>query len=184
VTLHDFFLYAAAAGGALFLVQLVLSLLGVADADVDFGGHHHPGATEHTSADTAFKLLSLQGLTAFFAMFGLVGLALLHESSAGPALSVAGGVLGGSLTTWLIARIFRAAKSLEASGTLDLQKAIGATGTVYLRIAPNKPGKLTINVGGRLLTLDAVTGDETLETGVEARVVQVQGDGAVKVVKA
>jgi hypothetical protein len=178
VTLHDFFLYAAVAGGALFLVQLVLSMMGAGDADLDIGGDHHP------SADTAFKVLSLQGLTAFFAMFGLVGLALYHESQAGAAVSVLGGLTGGVLTTWLISVIFSAAKGLEVSGTVDLQKAIGLTGTVYLGITSDKPGKLTININGRLLTLDAVTSGEPLKTGDEARVTRVLGDGSVGVERA
>jgi hypothetical protein len=183
VTLHQFFLYCAIGGGVLFAVQVVLSLLGMGDADLDFGGHHG-GETGHTSADTAFKVISLQGLTAFFGMFGLVGLALHDQERAHPAISVLGASAAGSLTTFLIARIFRAARKLETSGTLDLQKAVGATGTVYLRIAPNKPGKVTLSVRGRLIELDAVTSADTLETGTEVRVERVLGDGTVSVVKA
>jgi hypothetical protein len=181
VTLHHFFLYSAIGGGALFLVQLALSAIGAGDADIDFGGDHP--STGHTSADTAFKLLSLQGLTAFFAMFGLVGLALHDESKAGPALSVFGALAAGSFTTWLMARIFSAARSLQGSGTLDLKKAVGATGTVYLRIAPDKPGKVTVNVHGRLIQLDAVSPSQTLETGSEVRVERVLADGSVSVVR-
>jgi hypothetical protein len=184
VTLHDFFLYSAIAGGALFLVQLVLSAMGAGDADIDLGGGHHGDLSSHGSADTAFKLLSLQGLTAFFGMFGLVGLALYHESKVGPTFSVLGGFCGGALTTWLISRIFRAAKSLEASGTIKLENAIGLTGTVYLGITPTKPGKVTLTMGGRLLTLDATSAEQSLETGTEVRVVRVLGDGTVSVVRA
>jgi hypothetical protein len=182
VTLHYFFLCCAVGGGALFLVQLVLSTMGMGDADLDFGGQHG-GETGHTSADTAFKVLSLQGLTAFFGMFGLVGLALHHESHAHPALSVLGATVAGSGTTWLIARVFRAARKLETSGTLKLENAVGATGTVYLRIAPNKPGKVTLSVRGRLIELDAVSAEQTLETGTEVRVERVLADGSVSVVK-
>src|SRR4051794_35617875 len=104
VTLHQFFLYCAIGGGTLFLVQLVLSMLGMGDADLDFGGHHG-SETGHTSADTAFKVLSLQGLTAFFGMFGLVGLALHDESHVHPILSVLGASAAGSFTTWLMGRL-------------------------------------------------------------------------------
>jgi hypothetical protein len=183
VTLHNFFLYSALAGGALFVVQLVLSALGASDADVDFGGHHGD-VTGHASADTSFKLLSLQGLTAFFAMFGLVGLALSEESQVGPTVSVLGGMLGGAATTWLIAKIFRAAKKLEASGTVQLKNALGLTGTVYLNIAPGKPGKVTLTMAGRLLTLDATSDAQSLATGTEVRVVRVLGDGTIGVEKA
>lgn len=183
MTLHDFFLYSAIAGGALFVVQLALSAVGAGDADIDIGGHHGD-VTGHSSADTAFKLLSLQGLTAFFAMFGLVGLALYEESRVGPTFSVLGAMIGGSLTTWLISKIFRAAKKLEGSGTIDLQNALGLTGTVYLGIGPQKPGKVTLTMAGRLLTLDAVSAGQTLETGTEVRVVRVLGDGSISVEKA
>lgn len=183
MTLHQFFLYCAIGGGTLFLVQLVLSMLGMGDADLDFGGHH--GAeTGHTSADTAFKVLSLQGLTAFFGMFGLVGLALHDENHVHPVLAVMGASAAGSFTTWLIARLFRAARKLETSGTMDLQKAVGATGTVYLRIAPDKPGKVTLSVHGRLIELDAISPTQTLDTGTEVRVERVLADGSVSVVKA
>jgi hypothetical protein len=183
VTLHDFFLYSAVGGGVLFVVQLVLSALGAGDADIDFGAGDHP-PTGHTSADTAFKVLSLQGLTAFFGMFGLVGLAMIHESKAGPLPAVSAALLGGALTTWIIARIFRAARSLEGSGTVDLKKTVGASGTVYLRVAPGKPGKVTLNVAGRLLQLDAVTLDETLDTGTEVRVTRLLADGSVNITRA
>jgi hypothetical protein len=182
VTLQQFFLYCAIGGGALFLVQLVLSMVGAGDADIDFGGDHPP--TGHTSADTAFKILSLQGLTAFFGMFGLVGLAMITESKAGPFMSVFAAMLGGAFTTWVIAKIFRAAHSLQSSGTLDLAKAVGSTGTVYLRIAPDKPGKVTLNLQGRLVQLDAVCTGQTLDTGSEVRVERVLADGSVSVVKA
>jgi hypothetical protein len=180
--LHHFFLYCAIGGGVLFLVQLVLSALGAGDADLDFGGGGD-SSTGHTSADTAFKVLSLQGLTAFFAMFGLVGMALYDESKTGPVVAVFGAFVAGSFTTWLIARIFRAAISLQGSGTLDLKKAVGATGTVYLRIAPEKPGKVTVSVQGRLIQLDAVSQTQTLETGSEVRVERVLADGSVSVVR-
>jgi hypothetical protein len=182
MTLHQFFLYCAIGGGALFLVQVALSLLGGlghgdVDADLDLGGG------QHGSPDTAFKLLSLQGLSAFFGMFGLVGLAMHDESRMGVLPSLAGAFVGGSLTTWVIARIFRAATKLEGSGTLKLDRAVGAHGTVYLRIAPNKPGKLTLSIDGRLVQLDAVSTVDTYETGSEVRVEAVLPDGSVRVIK-
>jgi hypothetical protein len=163
VTLHDFFVGAAVLGGALFLAQLALSALGAGDADIDFSGHH-TADTGHTSADTAFKLLSLQGLSAFFAMFGLTGLALHDQSGASAALSVAGAFVGGGFTTLVIARIFRAAKKLEGSGNIDMKNAIGQEATVYLRIAANKPGKVTVTVQGRQVQADAVSEAAAFDT--------------------
>lgn len=180
MTLQQFFLYAAVGGGALFLVQLVLSMMGMGDADVD-ADLLSDGS--NSSADTAFKMLSLQGLTSFFGMFGLVGLALQLESKASPTLSVLGALLGGSLSTWVIARIFRVAHTMQSSGTLDLNKAVGSRGIVNLRIAPGKPGKVTINLSGRLLELEAVSDSDSFETGAEVSVERLLADGSIKVTK-
>jgi hypothetical protein len=178
--LHDFFFYAALLGGALFLVQLALSVMGAGDADIDFGGQHD-STTGHTSADTAFKLLSLQGLTAFFTMFGLTGLALNMQSGFSPPISTLGALLAGSATTYIIARIFRSAAKLQSSGTLDMQNALGVQGTVYLGIAPGKPGKVTLTVRGRLIQADAISEREPLTTGSAVRVVRVLAEGTVVV---
>ncbi|HEX5655801.1 MAG TPA: hypothetical protein VFX59_01345 [Polyangiales bacterium] len=181
--LHDVFLYAAILGGSLFLVQLALSVLGAGDADIDFSGNHDGASTGHSSADTAFKLLSLQGLTAFFGMFGLTGLALSMQSGASPAVSVAGALIAGSATTWVIARIFRGAAKLQSSGNLDMRNALGVQGTVYLGIAPDKPGKVTLTIQNRLVQADAISELDTLATGSPVRVLRVLPDGTVVVGK-
>lgn len=183
VTLHDLFLYAAVLGGALFVAQLVLSAMGAGDADIDFGGHH-AAPTGHTSADTAFKLLSLQGLSAFFAMFGLTGLALSDGSGWPAPFALIGAAMGGTLTTLVITRIFRAAKQLEGSGNLDMKNAVGAEATVYLRIAPDKPGKVTVTVQGRSVEADAVCeNSQGFETGTRVRVVRANPDGSLVIGK-
>lgn len=179
LTLHHLFLFSAAGGGLLFVVQVVLSLAGAGAGDLGGGD----AATGHSSPDVAFKLLSLQGLTAFFAMFGLVGLALYEESRVGATMSLLGALVGGGLTTFIIARIFQAARKLEASGNVDLRAAVDMTGTVYLRIAPGKPGKVTLTLNNRLLQLDAISATDALETGSLVRVVDVLSDGTVRVVK-
>ncbi len=181
--LHDLFLYAAVFGGALFLVQLALSALGAGDADLDFSGNHDASSTGHTSADTAFKLLSLQGLTAFFGMFGLTGLALTSRDGADPVLSLAGAALAGGATTWLIARIFRSAAKLQSSGNLDMRNALGIEGTVYLGIAPNKPGKVTLTIQNRLIQADAISEHDSFATGSSVRVLRVLPEGTVVVGK-
>ena len=77
--LEKLFMVCAVAGGILFAIRLVLQFLGG-----DTGGHHdisspvNVGGTDihgDTVADgsdayLSFKLLSFQGLTAFFMMFG------------------------------------------------------------------------------------------------------------------
>ena len=96
-------------GGTLFILRTVLLLFGgglgdhTLDAgldiphstDFDLSGDIHTDIhmdieADHAEAYASFKLLSLQGLTAFFMMFGLVGLALTKAN-----LPVLVTVLGG-----------------------------------------------------------------------------------------
>lgn len=181
MTLHHFFLYAALLGAALFAVQWVLAAVGGADGDISELGDASAGAEHHPSSDFAFKLLSLQGLSAFFTMFGLTGLALESQGSLPSAVTLAGAVVAGWFITFVLSRIFRAAKRLEGSGTLNLKNARGAEATVYLRIEPNKSGKVTLTVQGRLIEAEAVSEAGTFETGERVHVTRVQPDGSLVV---
>jgi len=183
-SLDTLFMVTAVGGGALFLVQLLLQFLGGsmgADVDLDLDGASHG----HVAADAGFKVLSLQGLTAFFMMVGLVGWALRRDSHASATLSLVAALAAGLSSSWIIGRIFHYFARMQSSGTLDMRKAQGAQGTVYLGIAADKPGKVSITVGTRLLTLDAVTmeGGEPLSTGTPIRVVRVIDDNTVMVEK-
>lgn len=188
------FLLCAMVGGILFFVRLVLMFIGgdahAGDGDVpgdldggDVGGHdgdaHHAGDT-----DVAFKLLSFQGITAFFMMFGLVGLAMSKASGLHWGLALAGAVVAGLLTVWITDRLFRSFGRLQHSGTLQMKNAVGQEGTVYLTIRPSEKGQVQVTVQGRLLTLDAVSKDEgEIATGTRVKVVELSGDSTLVVQK-
>lgn len=182
-TLDTLFMVTAMGGGALFGVQLLLQFVGGGlDMDVDLDVD--AGDTGHAAADASFKVLSLQGLTAFFMMFGLVGWAMRHDSHASATASLGAAFAAGLASTWLIGRIFHFFGRMQSSGTLDMRQARGATGSVYLGIAKGKPGKVSITVGSRLLTLDAIVEtDHVLVTGTPVRVVRVIDDNTVVVEK-
>lgn len=170
-----FFLVSAAVGGGVFVLRLVLQLIvGVDDADTDLTAGH--GDVAHADADLSFKLLSLQGLTAFFMMFGLVGFAMLRGSgvSEGPALVAA--VAAGLAAVWVIGKIFASVRRLQSSGTIDTARAVGGGGTVYLSIPAGGTGKVQVVVQGRLREFDAVSASgEGIPTGGPVRVVEVRG---------
>jgi hypothetical protein len=182
MSLATVFVICAAAGGTLFVIQMVLQVMGFmghGNLDADLDG----GDAGHTSADFSFKVLSMQGMSAFLMMFGLVGLASLKSFAGGStSISVAAGLVGGVATTWLIGRLFRMASGLQSSGNLDVSRAVGATGTVYLTLRKGGVGKVTITVTNRLLTLDARSLEEgALETGTPIVVTRVIDDSTVEV---
>lgn len=182
LALDRLFIFAAIGGGALFVIQLVLLFLGGhADVDVD-SDYSATGDAGHAHADVSFKALSLQGITAFFMMFGLVGWAMREDSHVGPLPSLVVAVAAGSASTWLMGRLFKSFQRLQSTGNVDMKQAQGAIGVVYLTVGKDKPGKVNVTVGSRMLTLDAITeADQTLPTGTPVVVTRVISDTTVSV---
>jgi len=194
-TFEKFYLLCAIVGGIVLAVRLVLMFMGGelesnADAsgaefpDMDASGMDasgmdasHVDAADLDSSDNtdfSFKILSLQSLSAFFTMFGLVGLAISKQWQQGVAASLAGAFLAGSASVWLIGRMFTAAIRMQSSGTLNMRNATGATGKVYLSIPERGIGRVTVKFQGRVMELDAVSVDGSpIATDTAIRVVDV-----------
>ena len=174
----------AAFGGVLFIIRLVLMFVGGVDdahsadtGDMD-AGDFDSADMDHTGdmhdSDLSFKLLSLQGITAFFMMFGLVGWAVIRQGQYPTLVPIIAGTIAGLLTVWVMKKIFQLATSLQSSGTMNLQNAIGQEGTVYLTIRPGQSGKVQVSVQNRLSVLEAVTeGNTDIKTGESIRVIRI-----------
>jgi membrane-bound ClpP family serine protease len=148
------------------------------DADLTGGDAGHP------DADASFKLLSFQGLTAFFMMFGLVGLALLNQSKVGEGLAILGALIAGMITVWVVSKIFSVARRFQSSGTIDNTKAIGEEGTVYLNIPAEGTGKVQVVVQNHLRIFDAVSDlKEEIKTGERVMVTRVVSGNVMVVQK-
>ena len=169
-----FYATCAGIGGFFVLVRMVLQLLAgdvdAFDSDVDID----VDAT-HTSTDVGFKILSLHAISAFFMMFGLVGLALYRQSEVGFGLSLLGGMIAGFISVWVIGKLFKIASKLESSGTLSTDKAVGRSGTVYQRIPEGGSGRVTIPSMSR--ECDARTADgKGLDTGTPVKILEVHAN--------
>ncbi len=173
------FLWSAILGGGTFAIRTIFQLIGVGggdgDADID---------DVHSDADSGFRILSLQGLSAFFMMFGLVGLALVRESKVSPSLALGIATIPGVLSVWIIAKLFGWMAKLQSSGTINMYSAIGEEGSVYLTLPRDGIGQVQVVVQGRLGVFQARE-HEGLEvaTGARVRVVGVAA-GDVLVVQA
>jgi membrane protein implicated in regulation of membrane protease activity len=199
------FLISAILGGAIFLVRLILFFIGMGhhgvDADTGFDGDvghdvGHMGEVGHDVGDahgdlhghaaeteSSFKFISLQSITAFFMMFGLVGLALSRQSQWPATLSILGAVGAGLFSVWVIGKLLSAMGRLQSEGTLDIRNAIGQEGTVYLRISATGKGVVQITVQDSLRELTAVSQDKTeIKTGERVVVEDVTG-GNILVVR-
>lgn len=178
--LEVFFLICAFIGGGLFIVRFVIQFFGGGNADADTDLQVGHADVDHVDADISFKLLSLQGLTAFFMMFGLVGFAMLRESRTGGGIALISALAAGLGTVWLIGKIFSSVKKLQSSGTVDNAGAIGEQGTVYLTIRAKGSGKVQVAMKGRIREFEAVaTNGDEIKTGERIRVKEVNGSVVV-----
>lgn len=171
------FLGCAIVGGGMFILRSIMLLIGLAGddghdgggADVDADMSHGDGAPV---AD--FKMVTLHGLTAFLMMFGLVGFLVLRKD--GQATWVAGtaAVAVGTVTMFIIAKIFQSSRKLSSDGTIYPADAVGASGSVYLTIRPGEIGKVQVTVRNALKVFDARAKDAAAEikTGEHVKVVE------------
>ncbi len=190
-------------GGTLFILRTIMMLIsggvdhGDLDLDLDgtadiphldlnmdagdlagdqFGDHFGEPAPDHADTDTSFKFLSVQGVTGFFMIFGLVGLAMFH-SGLHVLVTIVGALVAGLFTMLVISLVFAQMKKLQSEGTLKLRNAIGQTGTVYLTIPAADEGKVQIIIQGGLKFINAVSRQENpIRTGAKVRVIDAIGD--------
>ena len=171
------YLFAAMAiiGTFLFLVYFALILIGGAadgalgavgfDVDFDMG------------AEGVFHMLTLQGLLSFMMMFGIFGLAVT-QSGGPPTMAILSGTIAGTLSMWLIGKVFQLMKGLESDATVKHTQAVGAQGRVYMTIYPGQSGQVQVEFQSALRTCTAVLEDEsaTLATGKFVEVVRTIGE--------
>ena len=60
---------------------------------------------------------------------------------------------------WSMGKLFQVFHSVQSSGNMDIQNAVGANGTVYMRIKPGEVGQIQVEIQGAMRTLDAVAAD-------------------------
>ncbi|RLD09162.1 MAG: hypothetical protein DRI44_09105 [Chlamydiae bacterium] len=185
--IEKIFLICAVIGSTLFLIRTVLFFIGGdadsdvdgdfdGEVDVDIDGDIDVDASDigHIDSMASFHIFSLHGITGFFMMFGLVGLAMSRQSNLTPAIAVGGGLIAGVFTMWLVAKIFMGMKKLQSDGTLNIKNAIGADGTVYLNIPADGTGKVQVVVQESLKIFNAVSANkEKIKTGENVKVINV-----------
>jgi membrane protein implicated in regulation of membrane protease activity len=185
---HTVYLVCAIAGCTIVGLQVILQVFGImGDLDVDAGDTDLDVDVDGDGVDghgTAFfGFLSFKALCAFVGIFGLVGLALYDTTMAMQgrlALSFVAGFAGMLLVGWMMRGLSR----LQSSGNVNLHNAVGRTATVYLRIPSAKEGhgKVTVEVQGRSMEVNAITDGEEIRTGARVTVVSLEGDDTVNVV--
>jgi hypothetical protein len=170
-------------GGVLFIFRTILFFVAGDIDGVDADGIDGEFDAAVGDTDFSFKLLSLQGITAFFMMFGLSGLAFL-SSNASDLLSAVGSIAIGLFSVWVLSLIFAFFIRMQSDGTLHSKNAIGESGTVYLRIPADGIGQVQVSVQGGLKIYDAKSAaNEEIATGESIKVVETIGESILIVEK-
>ncbi len=191
--MHSVFYWCAWIGSVLLVVQLVLQIMGLGDADLDAGGADidvdsglDAGDPAHgTAGNVFFGVLSFKALVAFLAVFGLTGLSL-EDAALSQFNHISLAVLAGLVAMVLVAYLMRALHQLGSSGSVVLANAVGRKASVYLRIPANGEGrgKVTVEIQKRTVELAAITDGDSIDTGQVVEILEVLPNETVRVTAA
>ena len=145
---QQFFYSIGIIAGIVTVVMAILALIGLDHHDVDVA---------HADHLEGGSLLSVKPITGFFLGFGWGGGIALE---AGLSLTLASlvAVGGGAALMVALGWLIRAIYSMRSDGTRRIDDAIGAIGTVYVTLPPNRVsgGQINVTVSGRLETIPAL----------------------------
>lgn len=166
------FASSAVLGGILFLLWFALIMIGGITADI-FDGLLGTDF-DAMGADASFKALTFQGVMSFMMFFGLGGLWVLDSNSDQTTLAIVVGSVTGFGSMYGTGKLFQLFVALQSDGTIEMDDAIGAVGTIYLRIPEDGVGQIQVESSSAMRTYNAKTEDgQPMATGEFAEVVDV-----------
>lgn len=151
------------------LLQMVLMIIGIGGAsdvdvdDVDVDSDYDGSAPEASSCGNAsiFRIFTIRGIVAFFALGGWAGLAAL---SAGlhPFWAIQISLFTGVCALLIASFVIRLVLRMQSSGNININNAISKEADVYIRVPANRSntGKVTLLLQERFVELDAITDNE------------------------
>jgi hypothetical protein len=167
----------ALVGTGFFLVRLLL-MLGFGhglDIHADDGSGFD---LEHGDTEGAFKVLSVQAISAFLMGFGWGGLGAYRGWGLPALVSGPVGFVFGATMMWILAKMFRWISGMQASGTVDISGALLQEGTVYTAIPArgNGKGMVRVVIDDRLRYYNAVSDGAAIDSQSRVRVTEVNSD--------
>jgi hypothetical protein len=200
--MENIFTACALFGGTLLTCQTIMTLIGLS-GDHELGGDHQFGVDHDFVADHGvgtgdhvehggqhgsnwfFGVISFRTVVAAITFFGLAGMSAL-TSGIDPVPSLAIALLAGFTAMYVVYWMMRQLMRLRADGSVRIERAVGLTGNVYLRVPASHQGagKIQVNLQNRTVELIAWTSQAELPTGVSVVVTKVVGPDSVEVVAA
>ena len=160
----------AIVGSLIFVVQMVLTLIGMdsSDIDVDFDGD----GTRDLGG--GLSLFSIKNFVNFLVGFGWAGVCLRSAVQSHILLGLLA-VLVGVAFVLMFFLIKRQTRKLEHNGAFQIQDCVGKTVDVYLRIPASRggQGKVQVSLNGSVQELDAMTDGDAIASGQKVSVIDV-----------
>lgn len=170
-TLQQSFWWVAIIASLIFLVQLIFTIIGTDLSDglgADFDGNldtvHGP-----------FQLFSFRNLINFLMGFGWTGVAFFHSIQNQMFLIILAALVG-ILFVVIFFVVIKQILKLTEDNTFNINKLIGKTAEVYLRIpeAKSGKGKIQVSLNGTNHELLAVTETGEIASGSLVRIIRVE----------
>ena len=170
-TLQQSFWWVAIIASFIFLVQLIFTIIGTdftdglhADFDGDLDAVHGP-----------FQLFSFRNFTNFLMGFGWTGVAFYHSFENQMFLVILAAIVG-CLFVVIFFIVIKQIMKLTEDNTFNIDKLIGKTAEVYLRIPEQKSGKgkVQVSLNGSNHELLAVTETEEIPSGNLVKIIRIE----------
>ena len=170
-----------------FLIQMVLTFIGIgdADADTDFGGDTDISDGSTLDAGGAMQLFTMRNIINFLLGLGWGGVCLYSVIPNAVVLSIAA-ILVGVAFVYVFILIYRQMRRFEKNGAFDIKDCVGHTVDVYLTIPARRSGsgKVQVSFYGSVQELAALTdSDSPIRSGAKVRIIEIVDGGTVLVEK-
>lgn len=170
-----------------FLIQMVLTFIGIgdADADTDFGGDTDFSDGSTLDAGGAMQLFTMRNIINFLLGLGWGGVCLYSVIPNAVVLSIVA-ILVGVAFVYVFILIYRQMRRFEKNGAFDIKECVGHTVDVYLTIPAKRSGsgKVQVSFYGSVQELAALTdSDSPIRSGAKVRILEIVDGGTVLVEK-
>ena len=170
-----------------FLIQMVLTFIGIgdADADTDFGGDTDISDGSTLDAGGAMQLFTMRNIINFLLGLGWGGVCLYSVIPNAVVLSIAA-ILVGVAFVYVFILIYRQMRRFEKNGAFNIKECVGHTVDVYLTIPAKRSGsgKVQVSFYGSVQELAALTdSDSPIRSGAKVRILEIVDGGTVLVEK-
>ena len=169
----------AVVASAIFVIQLILTLIGMdsSDVDVDFDG------ANTMDLGGGLSLFTIKNFMRFLMGFRWAGVCF-YDTMPSTFLLLLVAFVVGCLFVGIFVVIYKQTKKLEHNGAFKIEEVKNTIVSVYLRIPANGAGKGKVQVSqnGSVHELDALTDGEEIPSGAKVKIVEIIDNETVKVI--